>query len=86
MLRLGHLEERKDSFYFLQRSVEQRASERAMARRRVNSSRSGTGGAMDSTTAPEEPSGNGGGYDHPRREEKETRGPRRLQKGRGARR
>ena len=88
MLRLGRLEERKDSFYFLQKSVEQRASKRAMARRRVNSSsRPGTGGAVDPTTGSEEPSDNGrGGYDHLRREEKETRGPRWLQKGRGARR
>lgn len=84
MLRLGRLEERRDSFYFLQKTVEKRASERAMSRRRADSSRSGTSGAVDRSAASEEISGNGGGYGHLRREGlgEETRGPR----GRGGER
>ena len=78
MYRLGHLEERRDSFYFLQKTVEQRASDRAMPRSRASSSRSGTGGGVDRSTDSEEPSGNDSGYGHPGREGlgEETRGPR----------
>lgn len=80
MRRMDHLEQRRDSFHFLQKAVEQRGSARAMPRRRADSNRSGTAtdGWVDRSTTSGEFSGNGRGYGQPRREGlgEEMRGPR----------
>ena len=80
MRRMNHSEERRDSFYFLQKTLEQRGSTRAMPRRGTGSNRSGnyTDRRVDRPTASGELSGNGTGYGHLRREGlgEELRGPR----------
>lgn len=78
MLRLGRAEERRDSFYFLQKTVEQRGSERSIPLHRADSNRSGTGGPVGQSTASEEVRGNSVGYSHPGRAglRGETRGSR----------